>query len=252
MHTRRILLAFSLAASAASVAFADYQTINQSTDSDRLEQLSKTLSQGSYTHPDDLDLPASAKVSVTLRQKTVELNNESLAKKYGNTTAKNSFNGSSSNSYSWLVSHPLPNTVRVSSNFGGRTSFGGQITTVKCFEDNGLLYDLLEENGRGRVLVIDGGGSVRRALVDAQLARLAVESEWEGLVVYGSVRQVDDLEELEIGIQAIAAVPAGAAGEGIGESDVRVNFGGVTFFSGDHLYADNTGIILSEDPLDIE
>lgn len=69
MHTRRILLAFSLAASAASVAFADYQTINQSTDSDRLEQLSKTLSQGSYTHPDDLDLPASAKVSVTLRQK---------------------------------------------------------------------------------------------------------------------------------------------------------------------------------------
>jgi len=138
------------------------------------------------------------------------------------------------------------------SNFGGRTSFGGQITTVKCFEDNGLLYDLLEENGRGRVLLVDGGGSVRRALVDAQLARLAAQNEWEGLVVYGSVRQVDELEELEIGIQAIAAIPAGAAGEGIGESDVRVNFGGVTFFSGDHLYADNTGIILSEDALDIE
>ena len=129
------------------------------------------------------------------------------------------------------------------SNFGGRTSFGGQITTVKCFEDNGLLYDLLEENGRG---------SVRRALVDAQLARLAATNEWEGLVIYGSVRQVDELEELEIGIQAIAAIPAGAAGEGIGESDVRVNFGGVTFFSGDHLYADNTGIILSEDALDLE
>lgn len=62
----------------------------------------------------------------------------------------------------------------------------------------------------------------------------------------------DDLEELDIGIQAMAAIPVGAAGEGIGESDVRVNFGGVTFFSGDHLYADNTGIILSEDPLDIE
>ncbi len=64
--------------------------------------------------------------------------------------------------------------------------------------------------------------------------------------------RVDDLEELDIGIQAMAAIPVGAAGEGIGESDVRVNFGGVTFFSGDHLYADNTGIILSEDPLDIE
>uniref|UniRef100_A0A914YPD0 Oxaloacetate decarboxylase n=1 Tax=Panagrolaimus superbus TaxID=310955 RepID=A0A914YPD0_9BILA len=116
------------------------------------------------------------------------------------------------------------------SNFGGRASFGGQIITVKCFEDNGLLYDLLEQNGRGRVLVVDGGGSVRRALVDAELARLAVKMNGK----------------------AMAAIPVGAAGEGIGESDVRVNFGGVTFFSGDHLYADNTGIILSEDPLDIE
>ena len=109
------------------------------------------------------------------------------------------------------------------SNFGGRASFGGQIITVKCFEDNGLLYDLLEQNGRGRVLVVDGGGSVRRALVDAELARLAVQNEWEGLVIYGAVRQVDDLEELDIGIQAMAAIPVGAAGEGIGESDVRVS-----------------------------
>ena len=88
------------------------------------------------------------------------------------------------------------------SNFGGRSSFGGQIITVKCFEDNGLLYDLLEENGRGRVLLVDGGGSVRRALIDADLARLAVQNEWEGIVVYGSVRQVDDLEDLDIGYRA--------------------------------------------------
>ncbi len=151
------------------------------------------------------------------------------------------------------VYHEEVNVVEpLFSNFGGRSSFGGQITTVKCFEDNGLLGDLLEENGQGRVLVVDGGGSVRRALVDARLARLATDNEWEGIVVYGSVRQVDDLEDLDIGIQAIAAIPAGACDEGIGESDVRVNFGGVTFFSGDHLYADNTGIILSEDALDIE
>ena len=101
-------------------------------------------------------------------------------------------------------------------------------------------------------MVIDGGGSVRRALINAELARLATQNEWEGIVVYGAVRQVDDLEELDIGIQAMAAIPAGADGEGIGESDIRVNFGGVTFFSGDHLYADNTGIILSEEPLDLE
>lgn len=67
------------------------------------------------------------------------------------------------------------------SNFGGRPSFGGKITTVKCFEDNGLIYELLEENGQGRILLIDGGGSVRRALIDAEVARLTVQNEWEGL-----------------------------------------------------------------------
>lgn len=138
------------------------------------------------------------------------------------------------------------------SNFGGRTSFGGQIITVKCFEDNGLLYDLLEEDGDGRILLVDGGGSVRKALVNANLARLATENGWEGIVVYGAVRQVDALMDLDIGIQAIAAIPAGCPDEGIGESDVRVNFGGVTFFSGDYLYADNTGIILSEEPLAVD
>ena len=135
------------------------------------------------------------------------------------------------------------------SNFGGRTSFGGQIITVKCFEDNGLLYDLLEEDGTGRILLVDGGGSVRKALIDAEIARLAVDNHWEVIVVYGAVRQVDALMELDLGIQAIAAMPAGCPDEGIGESDIRVNFGGVTFFSGDYLYADNTGIILSEEPL---
>lgn len=138
------------------------------------------------------------------------------------------------------------------SSFGGRSSFGGQVTTVKCFEDNGILYDLLGENGRGQILVIDGGGSVRCALIDAVLACLATQNEWEGLVIYGAVRQVDMLEELDIGIMAVASIPVGVAREGIGDSDVRVNFGGVTFFSGDHLYADTTGIILSEEPLDIE
>lgn len=135
------------------------------------------------------------------------------------------------------------------SNFGGCNSFGGCITTVKCFEDNGLLYEILEENGKERVLVVDGGGSVRRALIDAELAQLAVDNEWEGIIVYGAVRHVDELIEMDIGIQALAAIPAGCRNEGMGESDTRVNFGGVTFFSGDYVYADNTGIILSEEPL---
>lgn len=119
MHTRRILLAFTIAASAATAAFAD---LVQSPD--RLEQLSKTLSQGSY-NPDDLDLPASAKMNITLRSKDVpiELNNASIAKKYG--SSSNSASRYTANSpYSWLVTHPLPDMKRVSSDFGGRTMGG--------------------------------------------------------------------------------------------------------------------------------
>lgn len=119
MHTRRILLAFTLAASAATAAFAD---LVQSPD--RLEQLSKTLSQGSY-NPDDLDLPASAKMNITLRSQDapIELNNASIAKKYG--SSSNSASRYTANSpYSWLVTHPLPDMKRVSSDFGGRTMGG--------------------------------------------------------------------------------------------------------------------------------
>lgn len=122
MHTRRILLAFSLAVSAASVAFADLVDLNGSTSSpDRIEELTRTLAQGSYSHPDDISLPASTQMSVSLREKTVELNNESLAKKYGS-QASTSY--SSANPYNWLVSHPLPDMKRVSSDFGGRVMSG--------------------------------------------------------------------------------------------------------------------------------
>ena len=119
MHTRRILLAFTLAASAATAAFAD---LVQSPD--RLEQLSKTLSQGSY-NPDDLDLPASAKMNITLRSQDapIELNNASIAKKYGSSSNSTS-RYSASSPYSWLVTHPLPDMKRVSSDFGGRTMGG--------------------------------------------------------------------------------------------------------------------------------
>lgn len=138
------------------------------------------------------------------------------------------------------------------SNFGGRSAFSGQITTVKCFEDNGVIREILEQDGVGRILLIDGGGSLRRALIDAEIASLAEENEWEGLVLYGSVREVDELEELNLGIQALASIPVGASSQGIGEVDVAVNFGGVTFLPEDYLYADNTGVILSQSPLDVE
>ncbi|GAK86721.1 ribonuclease E inhibitor RraA [Vibrio ponticus] len=138
------------------------------------------------------------------------------------------------------------------SNFGGSASFAGQITTVKCFEDNGIIRDVLEQDGVGRVLLVDGGGSLRRALVDAEIAALAEENEWEGIVVYGCVREVDELEDMSIGIQALASIPVGATNKGEGEIDVPVNFGGVTFIPEDYLYADNTGVILSQEPLNID
>ena len=138
------------------------------------------------------------------------------------------------------------------SSFGGVSNFYGKVTTVKCFESNGLIAEVLEENGEGRVLVVDGGGAVRRGLIDAELAQLAVDNGWEGIIVYGAVRQIQQLENLDIGIHALAPIPVSADESCVGESDVPVNFGGVTFFPEDYIYADLTGIILSQEPLDLD
>ena len=138
------------------------------------------------------------------------------------------------------------------SSFGGVSNFYGKVTTVKCFESNGLIAEVLEENGEGRVLVIDGGGAVRRGLIDAELAQLAVDNGWEGIIVYGAVRQIQQLENLDIGIHALAPIPVSADESSAGESDIPVNFGGVTFFPEDYIYADLTGIILSQEPLDLD
>ena len=138
------------------------------------------------------------------------------------------------------------------SSFGGVSNFYGKVTTVKCFESNGLIAEVLEENGEGRVLVIDGGGAVRRGLIDVELAQLAVDNGWEGIIVYGAVRQIQQLENLDIGIHALAPIPVSADESNAGESDIPVNFGGVTFFPEDYIYADLTGIILSQEPLDLD
>lgn len=137
------------------------------------------------------------------------------------------------------------------SNFGGVDSFSGEVVTVKCFEDNGLLYGILETDGTDKVLVVDGGGSLRKGILDAELVDIAVENNWSGIVIYGAVRNVDYLASLDIGIQALAATPAGVDAKGEGIKEIGVNFGGVTFLTGDYIYADNTGIVLSEDELDL-
>jgi len=135
------------------------------------------------------------------------------------------------------------------SNFGGRDSFGGQIVTLKCFEDNSLVREQVETPGQGKVLVVDGGGSLRRALLGDMLAEKAAHNGWEGLVIYGCVRDVDMLAQTDLGVQALASHPLKTDKRGIGELDVKVTFAGVTFVPGHYLYADNNGIIVSPSAL---
>ncbi|PHN65751.1 ribonuclease activity regulator protein RraA [Pseudomonas syringae] len=135
------------------------------------------------------------------------------------------------------------------SNFGGRDSFGGQIVTLKCFEDNSLVKEQVELDGKGKVLVVDGGGSLRCALLGDMLAEKAAKHGWEGLVIYGCVRDVDMLAQTDLGVQALASYPKRSEKRGVGQLDLPVTFGGVTFRPGEYLYAANNGVIISPSPL---
>lgn len=131
------------------------------------------------------------------------------------------------------------------SNFGGRDSFGGQIVTIKCFEDNSLVRAQVELDGQGKVLVVDGGGSLRCALLGDMLAEKAAHNGWEGLVIYGCIRDVDMIAQLDVGVQALATHPRKTDKRGIGDLDVVVQFAGVTLRPGEFIYADNNGVIVS-------
>ncbi|SEK43224.1 regulator of ribonuclease activity A [Atopomonas hussainii] len=130
-------------------------------------------------------------------------------------------------------------------NFGGRDSFGGQIVTVKCFEDNSVVKEQVDQDGRGKVMVVDGGGSLRRALLGDMLAEKAAKNGWEGIIVYGCIRDVDVIGQTDLGVQALATHPMKTDKRGIGDLNVPVTFGGVTFKPGEYVYADNNGIIVS-------
>lgn len=129
--------------------------------------------------------------------------------------------------------------------FGGRRRFGGRIETVKCFEDNSRVKEHLGTDGQGRVLVVDGGGSLRNALMGDMIAENAVKNGWEGVIIYGGCRDVDALAELDIGVFALGCVPVKSVRRGEGQLNIPVTFGGVTFRPGDHVYADRNGIIVA-------
>ncbi|MCQ9470125.1 ribonuclease E activity regulator RraA [Pseudomonas alliivorans] len=135
------------------------------------------------------------------------------------------------------------------SNFGGRDSFGGKIVTLKCFEDNSLVKEQIALDGKGKVLVVDGGGSLRCAMLGDMVAQQASKNGWEGVLIYGCVRDVDMLAQTDLGVQALASYPKKSEKRGVGELNVPVTFGGVTFKPGDYLYADNNGVIISPSSL---
>ncbi len=134
-------------------------------------------------------------------------------------------------------------------NFGRRPRFSGPISTVKCFEDNSLVRAALEEPGNGRVLVVDGGASIRCALVGDKLAQLGMNNGWAGLVVHGCIRDSAVVATLDIGIKALGANPRRSVKQGKGERDVPLVFADTTFMPGEYLYADEDGILLSPEGL---
>ncbi len=129
--------------------------------------------------------------------------------------------------------------------YGGRKSFCGPISTLKLFEDNGLVRGTLESPGENRVLVVDGGGSLRCALVGDQLAALGVRNGWSGILVYGCIRDSRAIGAMDLGVFALATHPRKTVKKNQGERDVPVTFGGVTFAAGAWLYADEDGVIVS-------
>jgi regulator of ribonuclease activity A len=134
--------------------------------------------------------------------------------------------------------------------FGNQPRFSGLITTLKVFEDSSLIRKTLEQQVADRVLVIDGGGSRRCALLDQQLVALALENGWQGIVVYGCIRGSESIQQLPIGVMALNTHPLRSDKHGQGDSDVMITFAGVNFKKDHYLYADSDGIIVAETKLD--
>jgi regulator of ribonuclease activity A len=128
--------------------------------------------------------------------------------------------------------------------FGGRQAFTGVMETVRVSEDNALVRQVIESPGEGRVLVVDGGGSRRCALLGGRLAALAATNGWAGVVVNGCVRDTAEIAAAAVGVLALASNPRPPSKSGAGERSVPVSFAGVTFVPGHRLWADGDGIVV--------
>lgn len=133
--------------------------------------------------------------------------------------------------------------------FGKRVKFAGPVATLKVFEDNVLVRSALETPGNGRVLVVDGGGSLRCALVGGNLGVLAEKNGWAGIIVNGCIRDSEEINACDIGVRALATHPQRSVRKGVGERDLRVSIAGVAINPGDWIYADADGVLVSSQPL---
>ena len=134
-------------------------------------------------------------------------------------------------------------------NFGGKASFHGPIQTLKCPDDNSLVKEQFNSEGNGRVLVVDAGGISTVALLGDLIANSGIENNWAGIIINGYIRDIEIIKTLSIGVQALGTFPIKSKKRGLGELGVKISFGGLTFIPGQHVYADNNGMLLSEKEL---
>lgn len=133
--------------------------------------------------------------------------------------------------------------------YGGRTAFHGEIETIRAFEDNSLVRDCVNRPGHGKVLVIDGGASLRRAMLGDLLAAKARDNGWSGILVHGAIRDAAAIAAMDLGVKALGTSPLKTEKLGRGAHNVPLRFGGITILPGHYLYADADGVVVAAEPL---
>jgi len=133
--------------------------------------------------------------------------------------------------------------------FGGKREFHGQIETVQCFEDNTFVRATLEIDGTGKVLIVDGDGSNRCALLGDNIADLAHKNGWNGIIVFGYIRDSVAVSAIDIGIIALGTSPKKSAKDNLGQVNLSVRFADVDFVPGEFVYVDEDGVVVSDKEL---
>ena len=136
--------------------------------------------------------------------------------------------------------------------FGGNVIFSGEIVTVSCFNDNSKVKELVATDGTGKVMVVDGKGSTYRALLGDMLAEKAVENGWQGIVIYGCIRDAGTIATLPLGVKALGCNPIKTEKLGVGETNVDIAFAGIIFKAGHYIYGDKNGLAISQSSLTVD